>query len=30
MFSFHQTRELIDEGYRATCEALDLADRPAA
>jgi NTE family protein len=30
MFSFNQTRELIDEGYRATCEALDLADRPAA
>ncbi|HTI57148.1 MAG TPA: patatin-like phospholipase family protein [Verrucomicrobiae bacterium] len=30
MFSFHQTRELIDEGYRATSEALDLADRPAA
>ena len=30
MFSFHQTRELIDEGYRATREALDLADRPAA
>jgi NTE family protein len=30
MFSFHQTQELIDEGYRATSEALDLADRPAA
>ena len=26
MFSFTQTRELIDEGYRATAEALDLAD----
>jgi NTE family protein len=26
MFSFSQTRELIDEGYRATAEALDLAD----
>jgi NTE family protein len=30
MFSFHQTRELIDEGYRSTAEALDRADRPAA
>ncbi len=30
MFSFLQTRELIDEGYRATAEVLDLADRPAA
>ena len=26
MFSFTQTQELIDEGYRATAEALDLAD----
>lgn len=30
MFSFTQTQELIDEGYRATSEALDVADRPAA
>jgi NTE family protein len=26
MFSFTQTQELIDEGHRATAEALDLAD----
>ena len=30
MFSFHQTQELIDEGHRATLEALDRADPPAA
>ncbi len=30
MFSFTQTRELIDEGCRATREALELAARPAA
>lgn len=30
MFSFTQTRALIDEGYRSMLEALDTAKRPAA